>query len=374
MTNADIINYEVALKERIFELLSKLTEIRIAPYIIYASQADLTASASTPLSENTLKLPGTGGSILRAIEWFSNSARGSFWGTINHNERRKENIVVQNIADNEPLSRLNVLAAVFFGQLSSRWDAPCEYVVDPAAGFRTTITDDGITASQDVFLSLHADIWEGFARSDLEEASNLGLLHPNTSKAITAIMSESPNRQCGPAEWAYRKVRAEIISKIHYARRVPYIVSSNNANIAASLATSMSDDDFRLPGLGAYLAKSIRFFFDVASRDETAPGGVTFYITNNILDRVDIHIADIGRAQYQLTSNLTPAGLIAQWDTAEWKLPKPYVTNPNGTFRFTLMERMGVATTDCYAAIHGYYVRGLSVPDALKAVALGLLE
>jgi hypothetical protein len=349
----------------------------VSPHILYATEEDLTAGPdrTSTIRDTDLKLPGDGPAVVRGMQWFSNVARNAVPGTINHNERRQISLQIRNTVDDDLISRLPVKAAVFFRYDTSRWDCPCEYVVAPKAGFRVVLTNDLAGSARDVFLSIHTDIFNGMDHAGLQEAANLGLLGPLPFPVIELL--SAGRSVAGPHDAKYRELRLDTLRQLRKTRKVPHVVTTSNDNISAGTTTFMADDDLRLPNTGAFLLKNVKFFFDAATLDETAGDDAaltTYVVSNNMLDRVDVLVLDPKRPKHQFMSDPLMAGTVARWDTGEWNLPKPYVHDEkNGTFNVHLVERLGVSTTDCYVAFHGYILENLSPAVARRALGLGLV-
>jgi hypothetical protein len=354
------------IRERIAELMEKLAATQVTPHVLGGTASDLSAGPNvvTTIPETSLSLDGAfGPAVLRAMEWFSNTARNTSPGTINHNERRKVRLEVINVSDDEVINRTPLLAAVFFRYDSARWDCPCPYVVAPKAQFRVVLTDDGITAGQGVWVTIHLDTYCGMSREDLQEAASLGLL--DGPSPLLAVLDDLDSDTL------------DLVDKVRRARRVPFLAGSLRTDTPASVqGTSMVLDDLRLPGRGAYLLKAVRFFCDAATRDETAGDDAavtTFTTSNNMLDRIDAMLMDFS-CKREFSDDAAPPGLLGRWSTAEWRLKRPYVVGSDGPFRVKINEALGVATTDCYVVFDGYSVAGLSESDAKGAIARGLLR
>lgn len=378
MTVQEILNAEARLRDRVSQLMMKLADTRVVPYILYGAQANITAGPNviTSMPETSFRLPGIGPFVLRGVEWFSNTARNTTPGTINWNERRKVRTLIQTVSDHEPWSRFYVLSAVMFRYDTARWDCPHPMVTDGLGSFKVDLMDDGITAAQDVFISFHGDIYVGIDRVDLEECSNLGLLEARPPAAVLSLFAES-GRQMGPNEIAFRERRLQAVESLRHARIFPYVLTDTLANLAANSITSMTVENFRIPtDLGPFVWKNFRYYSCAATRAEIVGddgAGTTYTINNDMLDRTNLFIYDLSRSERRFTINRTMPGLVVRWDTCDWALEHPYVLNSAGMFQVEIQEALGQATTDVFVAFHGYITQRMSFEDTLAAVGLGLL-
>lgn len=364
--------------ERAVELLDRLRQSEIVPYGTESRTTSTTGGSFTVLRTDDLKNIYNGPWLLSTIRCFGGAelAASAAWPVPGNLSLR--------IIDNDrskPLSKTAPLLAVLCELDSNTCALDRPYVFGPASSVFCRVENAG-GAGPGVWVSFLGEVVLGgqLSAGDVREAVALGI-YPTAawraglwSQSALGPLFESVEPVCATEagerlRWALRERIAYLRLKLASARIHPRVFFGRAQDIPQAGSLPIESAFMRNDSSFPFVAVKCIF---AAFASEAATAAVSVF--SNVSVRMTIvGQDDTGSDRYVLWRR-TLAPTLVDRSTNTWAFERPLLIRPDASFGIEAVEENTSATTDLYAAVHGFMVDGLSSEEVRECISLGLFS
>ena len=362
--------------ERAVRLLDKLRRSEIMPFATESRTTSVAASTVTSLEISDLKNPFNAPWVMTQVRVFTSTGlAASASGATSSN-------LTLRLIDNDrqkPLFKRSIRASALVGLDSNTWELDRPHVLGPAASLYAQIESTGAPGNG-IWAAFLGEVVLGgiISAAEVREAIGLGI-YPTSgwragawtqSALLPLLMGDQPVCETEEGErlrWSLRERIAELRLKLAAATIQPYILANTATSdvpqagsIVFPIAFLRNDSAFPVVMNKVVLAT-------VASAAASAIGSVF----NNISILAQL---TGGNDDRYITWKRALAPTFVDRSTNTWMFERPCLLKPDEAIRLVALEENVNATTDLYAAFHGFVIQGLSNDEVRECISLGLFS
>jgi len=377
LTHADFAaGVERRVCERCVVLLDKLRRSEIMPFATESRVASVSAGVVSSLEISDLKNPFNGPWVMTQVRAYTSTGlNGTASGAIGPN-------LTLRLVDNDrqkPLFKRSASISAVVALDSNTWELDRPHVLGPAGSLYAQI--DNVAAPPN-------GIWMGFlgevvlgghiSAAEVREAIGLGVYPTSRWRAgawsqsalLPLLMSDEPVCETAAGEWLRWELRARIAElrlKLATAVIQPYVLASTPITNIPSGASRPVPIAF-LRNDSAFPIVFTKVVVSTVSADAASSIGSVF---NNI----SLYAQLIGgNDDRYVTWRKMLAPTFVDRATNTWIFDRPCLIKTDEAIRLVASDEAVNATTDVYAAFHGFTIGGLSADEVRECIALGLFS